>query len=254
MNSIEQELVGNLEQQRSATLAQSSQGLVMQSYALSVKEQGEVNLASSDRRLQELSTKANDGLRLAQQTANNYLDRLQPSMLNILSDFGGFSITYKNMLEQLPTVDKASARYLIDQSLDDIQGRLQRANTVKTNLRRVADAFAVDSGRFTSICSEASVIWQSNDGVLGTLRAALEQVDSALNQAYIGIGVSVFGVVGGLLLVGIGAAFPPLGAVTAPLGSTVLVGSLASGTVVLATAGMSMSEALSQKNACRMSY
>ena len=84
-----------------ANKGQSSQALIIQSYANSVDQQPKVDF-SGEPSLKKYEKSINDGLQTAQSHANQYLNVIQPVILENISNIGNYYALHNAIATTLP--------------------------------------------------------------------------------------------------------------------------------------------------------
>jgi non-hemolytic enterotoxin B/C len=200
-----------------ANKAQSSQALIIQAYANSVNEQPTVDFGS-DAKLAAYQTQINAGLATAQGHANNYLNTIQPSIIQNIANIGNYYALYNAVADALPA---GSTEQQWVESLTALQvqsGQYQTAaNGVVASLTTLHANLTSDSAAFATTVSELNTAVSGDNGVLDSINNQLSSIQGDIDGAIAGIVVSGLTIVGGGFMIAVGgiAEFVTAGTSTA---------------------------------------
>lgn len=188
-----------------ANKAQTSQALILQTYANSVKQQPEVDL-SSDPKLESFQTQINSGLTTAQGHASNYLSNIQPKIIQNISNIGNFYALNNAVPTTLPAGSTAQAWL---ESLSTLQSQATQyqgdATDVASLLQNLSDDLNSDTQSFSQTVTALNTAVNGDNGVLASENQALSTVQGELDGAIAQAAVSGLAIVGGGFMIAVGA-------------------------------------------------
>lgn len=225
-----------------ANTAQSSQALIIQTYCNSVNEQPNVNF-SGEPTLAQYQTQINSGLATAQSHANNYLNTIQPSIIQNIANIGNY---YTLQSTAVGLLSPTSTTEQFTQDLTILQSQSQQyqndAKGVVTSLQTLHENMSKDSASFAQTVSELNQAVNGDDGVLDSLNSELSTVQKQIDGAIAGTVLSGLAIVGGAFVIAVGAVED---FVTAGASTPVVVGGVA---IVCAGIGGETASAITLKN------
>ncbi len=195
---------------------QSSQAILITSYADSVLEQPNVNF-SGFKTLGKLQNEINTGLGTAQAHAHTYLNTIQPAIISNIANIENYyalhnavastlpaGSTEKQWIEVLTTLKTQSAKYEAD------------ANTVVVMITGLHDNLTTDAAAFAKIVAELNAAVKGDGGVLDSINGELGSIQSKIDGAIAGIALSGLAIMGGVFMIAVGgiADFVTAGAST----------------------------------------
>ena len=199
-----------------ANKGQSSQAILIQTYANSVLEQPNVNF-SGFKTLEKLQNEINTGLGTAQAHAHTYLNTIQPAIISNIANIENYyalhnavastlppGSTEKQWIEVLTTLKTESAKYEAD------------ANTVVVMITGLHDNLTTDAAAFAKIVAELNAAVKGDGGVLDSINDELGSIQSKIDGAIAGIALSGLAIMGGVFMIAVGgiADFVTAGAST----------------------------------------
>jgi non-hemolytic enterotoxin B/C len=193
------------QQINTANQQQSSQALIIQNYCNSVGEQPNVDF-SGEPNLAQYQTQINSGLATAQSHANNYLNTIQPSIIQNIANIGNYYALHNAVLTTLPE-GSTEAQWTTDLTVLQSQSQQYQndANGVVTSLQTLHDNMSKDSASFGKTVSELNAAVSGDDGVLDSLNSELSTVQKQIDGAIAGTVLSGLAIVGGAFLTAVGA-------------------------------------------------
>ncbi len=183
----------------------------------------------------------NDNLILARSHAKDYLDRIQPRMIAVITDIHGYSQQftsfYRLINEKLDEWNSGSQQAKKD-ALDlltalqgDIVTHKQSASEVLADLRGFRTDITQDAKNFNEASTKADIVIGGDEGYLKTLDKTIDDLDSKIGGAIAGVALGGLAIVGGALMIAVGsiATFVTAGtsSVLVGVGVVVLVGGAA---------------------------
>lgn len=221
-----------------ANTNQSSQGLLVEKYCLSVLEQPKVDLEAF-KNLKKFETQINDGLTLAQSHSNNYLNSLQPLIIRNIANIGAYYNLHNAVATTLPpgATDKEWV-----ESLNALKDQSQQYQTHASDIARkiglFRDAVTVDSAAFSKIVVGLNAAVEGDGGVLSDINTELSTIQGKIDGAIAGIVLSGLAIVGGVFVTAVGAVAD---FVTAGASTPLVVGGIA---IIAAGVGGEVASAL----------
>jgi hypothetical protein len=221
----------------------ASAGLVVQSYCTQVLNQPDIGIPSS---LTDQLPPINKYLADARTHANDYLNTVQPQIIAVVTDVGGYSQQF------------AAFYGLINQKLQDWSGGNQGAkaealallqqlqsgiDTRKQNIDKVRDLVGTfrtnvnqDASNFNTAVTRADVVIGGDQGAIAQLQNSIDELDKQIGGAATGVALSGLAIIGGIFVVAVGAV---AGFVTAGTSTPVVIGGVA--LIVAGVAGLTAS-------------
>lgn len=188
-----------------ANKGQSSQGLIIQTYCQSVKSQPNVDFTGFTN-LAKYQTEINTGLGRAQAHADTYLTVIQPNIITNIKNISSYydlhnavpmvlplGSTEEKWIEVLTTLQTAAATN---------QGT---AAATVTSLQGLYNNLTNDAGSFATTVSELNAAVSGDNGALADIDNQVKDIQSRINGTIVGIVVSGLAIVGGGIMVGVGA-------------------------------------------------
>jgi hypothetical protein len=218
--------------------------IVVQSYCNQVLKQPDINLSDLPEDVRNRLPPINDHLVLARGHAKDYLDRIQPRMIAVITDIHGYAQQFTSFyglinrkLDEWGSGSpqaKKDALDLLTALRGDIGTRKQAASDVLSDLRTFRTNITGDAKNFNESVSKADIIIGGDQGYLKTLDKTIDELDSKIGGAIAGVALGGLAVVGGAFLIAVGgiASFVTAGtsSVLVGVGVVVLVGGVAATT------------------------
>ncbi|SOD97809.1 HBL/NHE enterotoxin family protein [Spirosoma fluviale] len=188
-----------------ASKGYSSQGLIVQGYCNSVLQQASVNLHSTPK-LKTLETGINDGLVIAKGHADDYLANIQPLILDSVADMSNYFKVYNSIATVLAknTNEDAWIRSL-NQMKDQSTQYETNAKSIVNKLIVLNSNLGVDSSAFARMVSDLNVAADGDDGILKSIDGQLGTLQGQIDGCIAGMALSGLAVIGGAIMIGIGA-------------------------------------------------
>jgi len=207
-----------------AAQVQSANALIVQSYALSVQAQPNVDLSAAAG-LVQYQTDINKYLGAAKDNARTYLNVVLPHAIETISDIDAYFQTQNALAEALaPGTDVQLALALLGAVQDQATDFRGKAVAVTQEIQDVRDGFSRNSADLGKSAQDLAVAVDGDNGVLASISGQLSDIDGKMAGAITGVVVSGFAVAGGIIMIGIGALAE---AVTGGLATALIVGGLA---------------------------
>ncbi|AEE48132.1 HBL/NHE enterotoxin family protein [Haliscomenobacter hydrossis] len=246
---------------REAVLGSGSAGLVVQTYANTILQQPDITLPA------DLLAKipVDVFLKTARTHADNYLNNIQPGIINTIQDVNGYSTqfsSFNKVISQSINTWKMGNNLTAKQEALDLLKQLQIGLTSKQNkvilvskdLGKLLLDLNGDVANFTTAVSTADIEIGADSKVIGDLENTISSFDSKIAGAASGVALSGLVAIGGGLLIVVGAGLTPFtfGASTGLIvaGAAVVVvgaGGLTASSVVLSSLISGKSDAIRQK-------
>ncbi|WP_263359541.1 alpha-helical pore-forming toxin family protein [Acidicapsa ligni] len=200
----------------SANTAQAGQALLIQGYANSVLEQPQVDF-TGDPTLQAYQAQINTGLLKAQDHANNYLNTIQPSIIENISAIGNYYALNNTVPMSLPA-GSTTAQWTDTLGILSAQATAYEADAsnVLTSLQTLHASLSSDAADFATVVSELNAAVNGDNGVLASDDVQLKSIQGQIDGAIAGTVVSGLTIAGGAFMIVVGgiADFVTAGAST----------------------------------------
>lgn len=207
-----------------AAKAQSSNALIVQNYALSIEAQpfvdlgGYAGLATYQDGINKALTDAKDSGRL-------YLNTTLPKAIVTIANIDAYFQTQNALTQALaPGTDAQTAIALLKAVQEQAVDFRTQATGVTTDLQDLRDRFSRSSASLSQYAKDLSIAVDGDNGVLDSISKELSTIDSKIDGAITGIVLSGLAIVGGIILIGVGALAE---AVTGGLATALVVGGIA---------------------------
>ncbi|CAG23340.1 HBL/NHE enterotoxin family protein [Photobacterium profundum] len=184
---------------------QTSQGLIIQNYSNSILEQGEVNF-SEDEKLKTYQSQINNSIRLAKAHATRYINVIQPSIIQNISNIGNYYNLHQVIATQLP--ENATKEEWLEVLGALKQEAINYEKTSRSTVILIQDLhsnLAVDSSSFSTTVDNLNNVLNGDKGVLSTLKNELGSIQGKISGAIAGMAVSGFVIMGGVFIILIGS-------------------------------------------------
>jgi non-hemolytic enterotoxin B/C len=196
--------VKSAQQISKSNIDQTSQALIIQTYANSVNEQPPVDF-SGDPTLAAYQTQINAGLTKAQGHATNYLNVIQPNIIQNITNIASYYALYNAVAATLP-VGSTEQQWI--QSLTVLQQQAgtykSTANQVTTSLQTLSGELSTDAGSFATTVTELNTAVNGDNGVLASDKSELDSIQGKIDGAIAGIVLSGLAIVGGAFMIAVG--------------------------------------------------
>lgn len=207
-----------------AAKSQSSNALIVQNYALSVQAQPTVDLGGYSG-LAQYQTEINKALGDAKDSAKHYLNVVLPKAIVTISDIDSYFQTQNALTQAVaPGTDAKTAIMLLKAVQDQATEFHTQATGVTTDLQRLRDQFSLSSAALSKGAHDLSIAVDGDNGVLASISSQLSDIDGKIDGAITGVVLSGLAIVGGVILIGVGALAE---AVTGGLATALVVGGIA---------------------------
>jgi non-hemolytic enterotoxin B/C len=188
-----------------ASKTQSSQNVTLQTFCLSVGQQANVDLSKFPA-LQSIGVEINNGLGMARDHAQLYLNTIRPSIETNLANISNYYVLHNSVLTSLPPGSSekdwiAALNALKDQSTDF----KNNAAGVATSLADLRDKLSSDVAAFSKVVSDLNTAVGGDNGVLANISSQLGALQSKIDGAISGIVLSSLAIVGGIFITLVGA-------------------------------------------------
>ncbi|KAF1366504.1 HBL/NHE enterotoxin family protein [Yokenella regensburgei] len=199
------DISGNAAVMGQANKSQVSGAMTIQTYANSALEQPKVDFSGiSD--LLPYQKQINDGLAIAQNHAQYYLNTLQDKIIVNMANISNYYQLNKVLPETLPT---GSTEDQWVKTLNAVRQQSQSyysaAKQLVTDLRDFSNQLATDSQAFSITISELNSKVGGNEGVLQNINKELDKIQSAIDGYIAGITISGLTVAAGVFTICVGA-------------------------------------------------
>jgi non-hemolytic enterotoxin B/C len=215
------------------SVAQSaSQGLIVQGYCMSVLAQPFI-AASALPQIKQVEDGINASLKAAQDHAHTYLNVTEPSLVQSLTDMQHYFLLQNALSSAIkPDMDPKTVLTLLDTVRSKASGFQSTAQSSVTQLQTLRTQLSSDSGNISQAAETMNTIVNGDNGVLQNIKSQLSSIDSKIDGAIAGIVIGGLAVIGGSILIAVGALTD---IVTAGATTPVIIGGV--GLVVVGAGG-----------------
>ncbi|NCR11526.1 MAG: alpha-helical pore-forming toxin family protein [Microcystis aeruginosa G13-12] len=255
----------DIEKLNSKVQASASSGLVVQGYCTQIMQQPSFVIPDTDT-LKNFPD-INGNLTIARGNAGYYLNTVQPMIIGVISETRAYSQQFKGfqplIIRRLDdwkngsTQGRTDALALINQLKNDVDLKTASAKKVADEIGKFRTKLNGDISNFNTAITQATTLIQGTDGdggALASLNDQLSDLDGKIAGASVGVALSGLTVIGGGIMIAIGAIGTPFtgGASTTLIGVgvgvvVVGVGGLTASSVILANFLSTKSKLLQQK-------
>lgn len=188
-----------------ANKTQSSQALLIQAYANSINEQPTVDF-SGEPHLATYQTQINNGLATAQTHANNYLNVIQPSIIQNIANIGNYYALNNAVATTLPE-GSTEAQWIESLTVLQIQSTSYQtaANSVVVSLQTLHSNLTTDAASFEKTVSDLNAAVNGDNGILASDNKSLSDIQGKIDGAIAGVALSGLAIAGGVFLICVGA-------------------------------------------------
>lgn len=232
----------------SAAKTQSSQALIIQTYANSILEQPTVDFSgfkgqTNGDKLVSIGDEINKALGTAQAHAKTYLNSIQPTLITNVSNIEAYYDLHQAVATTLPP-GSSKQQWISTLTALASQSSLYKttADGIVVQLQTLHDSLTDDSAAFAKLVSDLNALVDGDNGVLASINDQLDTIQSKIDGAIAGIVLSGLAIVGGVFIAAVGgiADF-----VTAGASTPVLLGGIA---IVAAGVGGEVASAVTLAN------
>ncbi|MEH2305153.1 HBL/NHE enterotoxin family protein [Nostoc sp.] len=187
-----------------ANKAQSSQALIIQTYANSINEQPTVDF-SGEPHLATYQTQINTGLATAQTHSNNYLNVIQPNVIQNIANIGNYYALNNAVATTLPE-GSTEAQWIESLTTLQIQSASYQnaANGVVTSLQNLHSNLTTDAASFAKTVSDLNIAVNGDNGILASDNKELSSIQGKIDGAIAGIVTSALAILGGSFMIAVG--------------------------------------------------
>ncbi|KMO41649.1 HBL/NHE enterotoxin family protein [Methylobacterium aquaticum] len=195
------------------TVTQSaSAGLLVQSYCTQVAQQPMIVIPDSvAAKLPPIGKQ----LETAQANASAYLKTVQPQIIGVVTDVGGYAqqFTVFNTLingkieawKGGSSNAKAEALVLLQQLQRDLDGKVIKVAGVRTSLEDFRGKLNTDISNFNTAAQQAALVIEGSTGAIAELSNQIDDMNKRIAGAAAGVAISGLVMIGGGLMIALGA-------------------------------------------------
>lgn len=226
-----------------ALTGSASAGLIVQSYCNQVLQQPDIILPAS---VIDKLPPVNTYLKDARSHADSYLRTVQPKIIQVVTDVGGYSDQFTSFymlindrLQDWKGGDQSAkddAVALLQQLQNAIDEKKQNVIFVTNDIGSFLSNVNADTSNFNTASSRADVVILGSEGVLASLDQQIGELDKQIAGAATGVALSGLAILGGVFVVCVGAV---ASFVTAGTSIPVVIGGVA--LIVAGAAGLTAS-------------
>lgn len=190
----------------------SSAGLVVQAYCNQVIQQPEIKFPDS---IKSKMPDVNSYLKTAREHGTFYLNDIQPRIIAVVTDVNGYSnqfVAFYNLISKrieawsLGSEDgKKDAIALLDALKTALEEKLVSVVDVQSLLAGFQTDLNEDISNFNYSLGQAQIIIEGDEGRLKELDNCISELNSQIAGASVGVGLSALGIIGGVVLIVVGA-------------------------------------------------
>jgi uncharacterized protein YukE len=196
----------------------------LQSYCNSVLEQPKVDLGGFAN-LTKYQTDINSGLLAAQTHATTYLNTVQPAIITNVANISNYFDLHGAVSASLPPgATKPEWLDALSAVMDAANGYKADANSIVTLLSTLNSGLTGDVASFSQTVTQLNNAVNGDNGVLDSLNSQIDDIQSKINGAITGTVLSGLAIVGGSIMILVGALAE---AVTGGLATALVVGGAA---------------------------
>lgn len=195
------------------TVAQSaSAGLLVQSYCTQVAQQPKIIIPDS---VASKLPPIGKQLETAQGNAGDYLKTVQPKIIAVVTDVGGYAQEF-SAFNRLITgkIDdwkggspqaKADALALLQQLQTDLDGKVTKVKGVQSSLDDFRGKLNIDIANFNTAATQAAQVIEGSQGAIAELSNQIDDMNKRIGGAAAGVALSGLVMIGGGLMIAAGA-------------------------------------------------
>jgi hypothetical protein len=207
-----------------AAKGQSSNALIVQNYCLTALSQPNVDLGGSAG-LIKYQDEINKALGGAKDSAHKYLNVVLPQAIVTIANIDAYFATQNALAEALqPNTPAQTAIALLSAVQEQATTFKTQAAGVTGDLQALRDQFNRTSADMSKSASDLSIAVDGDNGVLKSISSQLSDIDGKINGAITGVVLSSLAIVGGVIMIGVGALAE---AVTGGLATALIIGGIA---------------------------
>jgi non-hemolytic enterotoxin B/C len=253
---------------KDSTLGVASAGLLVQAYCTQVVQQPAIVMPDSMRDRLPL---INDHLKTARDNASDYLTNIQPTIIAVVTDVGGYASQFTNFHALITgRIDawkggsltaRAEALQLLRLLQTDLEKKQLKIVGVQGSLGGFQGKLNTDVSNFNTALSNADTIIRGDRGLLAALQQQLDDIRGQISGAIAGIVISGLAILGGAMMIAVGAlaTFASAGAAKAVVvvGVAVVAGGVAgltASSIALATLNDTRANLLLQQAQLEANY
>lgn len=182
-----------------------SQAAIMQGYALSVQRQTKLNFGDFQN-LKPFETSMNEGIGKAQDRAKGFLDNTLPKLIRQSTDIDGY-FNVQNALGQAldPSAPAKEAIEMMSAAQEQAQQYRTNAQGLVMDLNVLRDGLNHDASNFQTYVQNLNSAVDGDDGVLKQINDQLGTIDGKIAGAIAGTALSGLTILGGGLMIAVGA-------------------------------------------------
>lgn len=226
---------------------QCTVGVQLQAYCNSVLEQPKVDFGGFAN-LAQYQTEVNTGLAAAQTHASTYLSTIQPAIITNVTNISNYFDLHGAVSVSLPPGStKQEWLDALSAVRDAANGYKADADGIVTLLRTLNTGLTGDVASFTKTLTQLNIAVTGDNGVLASMDSQIDDIQSKINGAITGTVLSGLAIVGGSIMILVGALAE---AVTGGLATALVVGGAAvliAGIGGEAASGIALAGLLDQK-------
>ncbi|MFG2638674.1 HBL/NHE enterotoxin family protein [Streptomyces sp. NPDC048362] len=227
---------------------------VIQAYALSLERQPLVDFGSGGiPGLDATTAQINGYLTAAKSNASIFLNRTVPDAVMVLADVKELAQTYEALTAAVtPATPLADVKNILAYFREVVSGYQQRAASVNEAMAKARETFSTDAANMTSGVNALNAAIGGSEGILKSIDDQVDKLNSEINAAIGGLVASVIGIIGGAIMIAVGAVGSVVtgGAATALIVAGVAVAAAGVGGTV--GSSLAISKGNEQKNALIM--
>jgi non-hemolytic enterotoxin B/C len=197
---------------KDSTAGVASAGLLVQTYCTQVAQQPAIVIPDS---VKDRLPPINEFLRTARDNATDYLTNIQPTIIAVVTDVGGYASQFTSFNSLITsridawrggsTTARAEALELLKQLETDLEKKRVKIVGVQGSLRGFQGKLNTDVSNFNTALEQANIVIGGDQGALKELERQIGDMDGRIAGAAVGVAVSGLVVIGGVLMIAAGA-------------------------------------------------
>ncbi len=188
---------------------QASQGAIVQGYCQAIIQQPEINLGEFEK-LKEVQQQINLGMTTATDNANYYLGTVQPQIITNIANIENYFTLNRQVSNILPpSATKEEWINILKVLEEEAQIHYLSAKDTSDLLTKYYGKLGADVASFNTVNNRLNSLLDGNEGVLASLEADLDDLDSKIAGTIAAAVLSGLTVAGGIILAIVGAVGAP---------------------------------------------
>lgn len=226
-----------------------SNGLIIQGYCLGVTEQPSFDF-SGDPNLKTLQDQCNSTMKVAVDNANNYINTMQPDCLTTIDNMLHFIRLQNTRIDSYKNGDltKQDLANELNEVISRGQSYQKTSVDLMNDFNTLRPKLATDSGNFKDLAAKVTAAITGDGGAVATLQQEVANLDTKIKELTASSVLGALAIVGGSILIGVGAATDVFTGGAATAAVVVGVGIVGAGIGTDVGSALGLAAAIKQKN------